>query len=171
MFSNLKEKCPSWILLPHELPWIKYLTSRELLKLNTFVNHITSLKLWLTQIINFVSETIYSYPVKGGSSKYLKSFSGHTTRFCPNLVTICLWRNLTIGLLWWCFLQSKEGQKRSEFCLGGLDNSFKNTSTSNVRPRDHREDYRSCAWPLYRSSPKHWTLTNKVMGTIWRDLS
>ena len=48
-------------------------------------------------------------------------------------------------------------------------------STSKEWPTDHREDDMSCAWPLttalYRSFLKHCTLTNKAVGTIWRDLS
>ena len=45
-------------------------------------------------------------------------------------------------------LQTKEGQRRSEFHLVGVENS-QTSSTSPVWPSDHRENCRSCAWPFY----------------------
>ena len=62
--------------------------------------------------------------------------------------------------------------KDTEFHLVGFENS-QTPSTTTVWPTDHREDYRSCAWPFYRlvrTFPK--TLhSNKAVGTIWRALS
>ena len=61
------------------------------------------------------------------------------------------------------------------FCDGcGMPAGNAYTSTTTVWPSDHREDYRSCAWPFYslvRPFLKHCTLTNNVVGTIWRALS
>ena len=83
--------------------------------------------------------------------------------------------NHSPGLLRWSCLQTKEGQRWSEFHLVGLENSER-PSTSSVWPTDHREDYRSCVGPftaLYRSFLKRCTLINKTVGTtsIWRALS
>ena len=82
-------------------------------------------------------------------------------------------RNLSPGLLWWSSLQTKEGQRHTEFHLVEFENS-QTPSTTTVWPSDHRKDYRSCAWPfysLYEPFLKHCTLTNKAVGTIWRALS
>ena len=57
-------------------------------------------------------------------------------------------RNISPGLLRWSSLQTKEGQRHTEFHLVGFENS-QTPSTTTVWPSDHREDYRSCAWPLY----------------------
>ena len=60
-----------------------------------------------------------------------------------------------------------------EFHLVGFENS-QTPSRTTVWPSDHREDYMSCAWPfnsLVRLFPKHCTLTNKAVWTIWRALS
>ena len=57
-------------------------------------------------------------------------------------------KNHSPGLLRWYCLQTKEDQKRNEFHLVGHENS-ETPSTSSVWPSDHREDYRSCAWPFY----------------------
>ena len=57
-------------------------------------------------------------------------------------------RNLSPSLLRWSSLQTKEGQRHTEFHLVGFENS-QTPSTTTVWPSDHREDYRSCAWPLY----------------------
>ena len=65
-------------------------------------------------------------------------------------------RNLLPGLLWWSSLQTKEGQRPTKFLLVGFGNS-QTPSTTTVWPSDHREDYRSCAWPFYslvRTFPK-----------------
>ena len=51
-------------------------------------------------------------------------------------------RNLSPGLLWWSSLQTKEGQRHTEFLLIGFENS-QTPSTTTVWPSDHREDYRS----------------------------
>ena len=78
-----------------------------------------------------------------------------------------------ISLLRWSSLQTMEGQSHTECHLVGFENS-KTPSTTTVWPIDHREYYRSCAWPFYslcRPLLKHCTLTNKAVGTIWRDLS
>ena len=45
-------------------------------------------------------------------------------------------------------LETKDGESRSQYFLIGLENS-KTPSTSKVRARHHREDYRSCTWPFY----------------------
>ena len=57
-------------------------------------------------------------------------------------------RNLSPGLLWWSSLQTKEGQRHTEFHLVGFENS-QTPSTTTVLPSDYRENYRSCAWPFY----------------------
>ena len=74
----------------------------------------------------------------------------------------------------WSSLQTKEGQRHTEFHLVGFEYS-QTPSTTTVWPSDHREDYRSCACirpctALYRPFLKHCTLTNKAVGTIWRTL-
>ena len=92
--------------------------------------------------------------------KHLESSLDHTLNFCRNLVifrskNICQKESLT-GLLRWSSLQTKEGQRHSEFLLVGFENS-QTPSTTTVWPSDHREDYRSCAWPFYslvRTFPK-----------------
>ena len=51
---------------------------------------------------------------------------------------------------------TKKGQGHTEFLLVGFENS-QTPSTTTVWPSDHREDYRSCAWPFYslvRTFPK-----------------
>ena len=62
----------------------------------------------------------------------------------------------------------------SEFRVVGLLNS-QTHSTSKVWLIDHREDFTSCASPLYSlvniSFLDHRTLTNKAVGTLWQDLS
>ena len=84
--------------------------------------------------------------------KHLESSLDHTLDFCRNLVifrskNICQKESLT-GLLRWSSLQTKEGQRNTEFLLVGFENS-QTPSTTTVWPSDHREDYRSCAWPFY----------------------
>ena len=73
--------------------------------------------------------------------KHLESSSGHTLSFNLNLLkyrsSICFWRNPSIGPLRWYSLETKEGQKRSEFRLVGLDNS-QTPPTSKVWLSDHR---------------------------------
>ena len=56
--------------------------------------------------------------------------------------------NFSSGFLRWSRLQTKEGQRWSEFRLIGLLNS-QTPLTSKVWPIDHREDDRFCAWPFY----------------------
>ena len=87
--------------------------------------------------------------------KHLESSLDHTLNFCRNLVifrskNICQKESLTLSpsLLRWSSLQTKEGQRHTEFHLVGFENS-QTPSTTTVWPSDHREDYRSCAWPLY----------------------
>ena len=65
--------------------------------------------------------------------------------------------------------KSDEVQCTVQFIVG-FENS-KTPSTTTVWPIDHREDYMSCAWPLYRPCLKLCTLTYKAVGTIWRALS
>ena len=65
-------------------------------------------------------------------------------------------RNFSPGFLRWSSIQTKEGQRHTEFHLVGFENS-QTPSTTTVWPSDHREDYRSCAWPFYslvRTFPK-----------------
>ena len=58
---------------------------------------------------------------------------------------------------------------------GAQNNFIKTPSTSTVWPRDQRENRSwTCTWPLfsmYRHSLKHFTLTNKTVGTTRRALS
>ena len=89
-----------------------------------------------------------------GFENLLESSLDHTLNFYRNLVIFrskninFVKRNLTPGLLRWSSLQTKEGQRHAEFHLVGFENS-RTPSTTTVWPSDHREDYRSCAWPLY----------------------
>ena len=91
--------------------------------------------------------------------KHLESSLDHTLNFCWNLLIFrsknnC--PNLSPGLLRWSSLQTKEGQRHTEFLLVGFENS-QTPSTTTIWPSDHREDYRSCAWPFYslvRTFPK-----------------
>ena len=101
--------------------------------------------------------------------RYLESCSDHTMTFYLNFVSrICFGRNLSRRLLRWSSLQTKQGQKRSKFRLVGLLNSHA-PSTSRVWPSNHRG---ACPFhSLYISFLKHCTLSNKAVGTIWRDLS
>ena len=89
--------------------------------------------------------------------KHLESSLDHTLSFCRNLVIrIFVKRNLSPVLLRWSSLQTKEGQRHTEFFLVGFENS-QTPSTTTVWPSDHREDYRSFAWPFYslvRTFPK-----------------
>ena len=84
--------------------------------------------------------------------KRLEISLGHTLNFCPNLVqyrfkNMYLKESFTLLLRKSC-LQTKEGQRRSEFYLVGLEN-IQTPLTSSVWPSDHREDYRSCASSFY----------------------
>ena len=63
-------------------------------------------------------------------------------------VLLCYGRNLSPGLLRWSSLQNKEGQGHTKFHLVGFENS-QTPSTTTVWPIDHREDERSCDWPIY----------------------
>ena len=74
-----------------------------------------------------------------------------------------IWRRF----IWW---QVSFNTRHTQFHLVGFENS-QTPSTTTVWPSDHRDDYRSCAWPLYRPFLKHCTLTNKAVGTLWRALS
>ena len=82
--------------------------------------------------------------------KFFRSYSDLLPIFgeISLILRICFGRNLSPGLLRWSSLQTKEDQMRSEFCLIGFLNS-QTHATSEVWPGDHREDDRSCAWPLY----------------------
>ena len=83
--------------------------------------------------------------------KRLGSSLGHTLNFCPNLVQYRFRNDLSHRspcLLRWSCLQTKEGQRRCEFHIAGLENS-ETPSTLPVWPSDHREDHRSCARPFY----------------------
>ena len=85
--------------------------------------------------------------------------------FVPGLVFPCLLR--------WSCLQTSEGQRRSEFHLVGLKNS-ETPSTSSVWPAIIERTIGLVLGPftaLFRSFLKRCTLTNKVVGTIWRTLS
>ena len=89
--------------------------------------------------------------------KFFRSYSETSVEiwwyFVPR---IFVKRNLSPGLLRWSSLQTKEGQRYTEFHLVGFENS-QTPSTTTVWPSDHREDYRSCAWPFYslvRTFPK-----------------
>ena len=95
-----------------------------------------------------------------GFEKHLESSLDHTLNFCRNwwyfVPRIFVKRNLSPGLLRWSSIQTKEGQRHTEFHLVGFENS-QTPSTTTVWPSDHREDYRSCAWPFYslvRTFPK-----------------
>ena len=106
--------------------------------------------------------------------RYLERCSDHTLTFYLNFVSrICSGRNLSRRRLRWSSLQTKEGQIRSKFRLVGLLNSH-TPSTSRVWHSNQPEDNRSCACPfysLYLSFLKHCILSNKALGTLWRDLS
>ena len=80
--------------------------------------------------------------------------------------------SLSPGLLRWSSLQTKEGQRHTEFHLVGFENS-KTPSTTTVWPIDHREDWTiglvlGPSTVLYIPFQKHCTHTNKAVGTIWR---
>ena len=91
--------------------------------------------------------------------KHLESSLDHTLNFCRNLVIfprIFVKGNLSPDLLRLSSIQTKEGQRQTEFHLVGFENS-QTPSTTTVWPSDHQEDYRSCAWPFYslvRTFPK-----------------
>ena len=101
---------------------------------------------------------------------------GSNSELLSKFVAILFQEYVSKGITYLVFygdLQTKEGKRRSEFHLAGLKNS-ETPSSSSVWPSDHREDYRSCAWPYFspvRSFLKRCTLTNKAVGTIWRVLS
>ena len=85
----------------------------------------------------------------------------------------CFRRNLSPGLLRWSSLQTKEGQRHSEFRLAGPENC-KTPSTTKAWQSDHREDYRSCALPfcsLVQILPRTLHSDWQGGGTIWLDLS
>ena len=80
--------------------------------------------------------------------KHLESFLDHTLNFCRNLV---MFRSKNI-----CQKESLTRSFTVIFYLVGIENS-QTPSTTTVWPSDHREDYRSCAWPFYslvRTFPK-----------------
>ena len=107
--------------------------------------------------------------------KHLESSSGHTlSQIWWNIVSrICFWRNLSTGLLRRSSLQHKEGQSEANFFSSG----------SKIVKRIRRRKYNPViiertmgivlcpSTTLYRSFLKHGTLTNKAVGTIWRDVS
>ena len=78
--------------------------------------------------------------------KFFRSYSDLLSSFGE--LSFQEYQKESTGLLWWSSLQTKEGQRRSEFRLVGFLNS-KTPSTSKVWPSDHREDERSCAWSVY----------------------
>ena len=104
--------------------------------------------------------------------KFFRSYSELLSKFGA----ISFSRNHSPSLLRWSCLQTKEGQRRSEFHLVGLE-SNETPSTSSVWPSAHREDYRSCAWPFLQPCADHslkrciLTTSNKAVGTLWRALS
>ena len=126
---------------------------------------------------NFKSLQNYWHRVNDITSfeKRLESSLGHTLNFCPDLVQY-RFKNMyhSPGLLRWSCLQTKEGERRKEFYLVGLESS-ETPSTSSVWPSDHREDYIGIvlgpSTAFYRSFLKRCTLTNKAVETIWRALS
>ena len=75
-------------------------------------------------------------------------------------------RNLSPGLPRWSSLQTKEGQRHTEFLLVGFENS--QTPSTTVWPSDH---VLGPSTALYEPFLKHCTLTNKAVRTIWRSLS
>ena len=85
---------------------------------------------------------------------------------------IYFWRNLLPGILRWSSLQTKESKRLSEFRLVGLKNR-------RLRRRKHDQVIIGrtigfvigASTVLHRYLLKHWTLTNKAVGTILRDLS
>ena len=83
----------------------------------------------------------------------------------------CFKRKRSLVFFRWSDLQTKEGQRHSEFPLGGLDN---NSRKQWLRPRDNWEDNKFVLYPsttIYRPFLKHCTLTNKAVGAMWRTLS
>ena len=85
--------------------------------------------------------------------KHLESSLDHTLNFYRNLVifrskNICQKEYLIRSFYGDLVYQTKEGQRHTEFHLVGFENS-QTPSTTTVWPSDHREDYRSCAWPFY----------------------
>ena len=96
----------------------------------------------------------YSYhKLRKTFGKFLRSYAKLLSKLLQYRFKNMYLKNHSSGLLRWSCPQTKEGQRRIEFHLVGLDNS-ETPSTSSVWLRDHREDYRSSAWPftaLYRS--------------------
>ena len=89
----------------------------------------------------------------------------------PSGTHLCITRNHSPCLLRWSCLQTSEGQRRSEFHLVGIENS-ETPATSSVWPSDHREDYRSCAWPFYslvqiipKATGLGWTSSEATLGS------
>ena len=83
---------------------------------------------------------------------------------------IYFWRNLSPGLLQWSSPQTKEGQRHSQVRLVGLDNSKTPLASKKYEPVIIERTIGIVIGPskaLYRSFPKHCTLTDKAMGTIW----
>ena len=82
--------------------------------------------------------------------------------FPQNLVNIVSRMFLKESLAWYSV-----AIRRSEFRVVGLENSS-SFSKSKIWPSDHRENYKSCAWPastaLCKSSLERCTLTNKALG-------
>ena len=103
---------------------------------------------------------------------------GHNLKFCPNVLLvsrICIKRNHSTDLLMWSSLQTKEGQRRSEFHLVGLENIIK--LLLQRRQYDPTIIERTVCvvlgpyTALYRPFLKHWTRTNKGVWITWRALS
>ena len=104
--------------------------------------------------------------------KHLESSLDHTLNFCRNSVifrsnNMCL-KELSSGLLRWSSLQTKEGQRHTEF------HQFKRFRRRQYDPLIIERTIGLVLGPfttLYRPSLKQCTLTNKEFGTIWRALS
>ena len=88
--------------------------------------------------------------------------------------TIFVKKNLSPSLLWWSSLQTKEGQRHTEFLLVRFENSQTPSTTTVYDPVIIEWTIGLVFGPstaLYEPFLKHCTLTNKAVGTIWRALS
>ena len=103
----------------------------------------------------------------------LKCWSHRINSIGLIVVLSLIQRNHPPGLLRWSCLQTKEGQRRYEFHLVGLENS-ETPSTSSYDPVIIERTICLVLGPftgLYRSFLKRCTLTNKAVWTTWRALS
>ena len=142
-----------------------------------FARYCTSICIFILKIFKLLQDYWHRVTDIMSLEIHFESSSGHTLIFCPNLVKylsrICFQMDLLPRLLRWSSRQHKDCKGAVNFVSSG-SKIIKRLRRRKCEPMIIERIMGLALAPstaLYRSSLGHYTLNNKVVGTIWSDAS